>query len=140
MALASDKSPSTTRSSCNLVATSTNLWHHCLGHLSSSRSQFLSKTLLDFPFQLNNMCDVCPLAKQTRPPFGISSISTSKVFSLIHCDIWGSHKIPILSGGRYFLTMVNDYTRFIWVFFMHHKNETQHILESFFPMSKQNLI
>lgn len=117
---------------CNLVTNSTDLWHQRLSHLSPSRLQFMSKNLLDFPFHLNKDCDVCPLAKQTRKPFGISSIKTTKPFSLIHCDIWGPHKIASLSCARYFLTVVDDYSRFTWLFLMNHKSETQNLLKSFF--------
>ena len=85
VSLASDK-PSLLPPSCNHAHASTHLWHSRLGHPSSSRLQFLAKNVLHFPFS-NNACEVCPLAKQTRLPFHLSSISSSKPFSLIHCDI-----------------------------------------------------
>jgi hypothetical protein len=72
------------------------------------------------------------LAKQTRQPFPCSSISTSKCFSLIHCDIWGRYKTPSISGAFYFLTIVDDFSRFTWVFLMRNKSETQTLLRQFF--------
>ena len=113
------------RSPSSQVTSSTTLWHRRLGHLSSSRLDFEAKHLLNFPFQSNNACDVCALAKQSRLLFSVSSISSVRPFELIHCDIWGSYKIASLSGAKYFLTIVDDYSRFTWVFFMHHKSETQ---------------
>jgi hypothetical protein len=101
-------------------------------HLSSSRLDFMVKHLLNFSFQSNNACDVCALAKQSRLPFSVSSISFVRPFELIHCDIWGPYKIASSSGAKYFLTIVDDYSRFTWVFFMHHKSETQHVLANFF--------
>ena len=71
---------------CNLFISS-NLWHRRLGHPSSTRLQFLADNSLKFNFDSSHKCDICPLAKQTRHPFPFSSISTSKCFSLIHCDI-----------------------------------------------------
>jgi transposase InsO family protein len=128
--------PSAATISCHLpssqVASSTALWHRHLGHLSSSRLDFMAKHLLNFPFQSNNVCDVCALAKQSRLPFSVSSISYVRPFELIHCDIWGPYKIASFSGAKYFLTIVDDYSRFTWVFFMHHKSETQHLLVNFF--------
>ena len=100
VSLASDK-PSLLPPSCNHAHASTHLWHSRLGHPSSSRLQFLAKNVLNFPFS-NNACEVCPLAKQTRLPFNLSSISSSKPFSLIHCDIWGPHKTASFLGARYF--------------------------------------
>ena len=92
----------------------------------------MAKNLLNFPFKSNNACDVCALAKQRRLPFSTSSISSVRPFELIHCDIWGPYRIAPLSGAKYFLTIVDDYSRFTWAFFMHHKSETQHLLANFF--------
>ena len=125
VALASEKpkpqtSSTTTTSCCSpgpQVTFSTTLWHRRLGHLSSSRLHFMAKHLLSFPFQSNNACDVCALAKQSRLPFSVSSISSVRPFELIHCDIWGPHKIASLFGAKYFLTIVDDYSIFTWVFF-----------------------
>jgi len=78
--------PPSTRFACNLIISS-DLWHRRLGHPSFNRLQFLADNLLKFNFDSSHKCDVYPLAKQTRHPFPSSSISTSKCFSLIHCDI-----------------------------------------------------
>ena len=85
----------------------------------------MAKNLLHFPFKQNNDCTVCALAKQIRLPFSTSSISSDKPFELIHCDIWGPFKVPPLSGAKYFLTIMDDFSRFTWVFLMHHKSETK---------------
>lgn len=63
-------------------------------------------------FNPKHVCDICPLAKQTRLSFPLSSIKTTAPFDLIHYDIWGSHKTHTHSGARYFLTIVDDFTRF----------------------------
>ena len=63
VALASEKSkhqpPSATTTSCRLpssqVASPTALWHHRLGHLSSSRLDFMAKHLLNLSSQSNNL-------------------------------------------------------------------------------------
>jgi hypothetical protein len=39
-------------------------------------------------------------------------------------------------GAKYFLIIVDDYSRFTWVFFMHHKHETQNLLTIFFSFVK----
>jgi len=116
--------------------TSSILLHKRLGHLSSSRLDFMAKNLLHFPFKQNNDCIFCALAKQSRLPFSTSSISSDKPFELIHCDIWGPFKVPSLSGAKYFLTIVDDFSRFTWVFLMHHKSETKKFLTNFFSYVK----
>jgi hypothetical protein len=137
--------PSAATISCHLpssqVASSTALWHRHLGHLSSSRLDFMAKHLLNFPFQSNNVCDVCALAKQSRLPFSVSSISYVRPFELIHCDIWGPYKIASFSGAKYFLTIVDDYSRFTWVFFLCITRVRHNIYLSIFsPSSKHNFM
>ncbi|CAL9012537.1 unnamed protein product [Prunus brigantina] len=122
--------------SCSHVTSSTDLWHRRLGHLSSSRLDFMAKNLLNFPFKSNNACDVCAPANHCRLPFSASSILSIRPFELIHCDIWGPYKIPSFSGAKSFLTIVDDYSRFTWVFFMQHKSDTQHLLTNFFSFVK----
>jgi len=72
------------------------------------------------------------LVKQSRLPFNPSVISSTKPFAMIHCDIWGPYRHPCLSGAHYFLIIVDDFTRFTWIFLMKHKNEAQSLLKFFF--------
>ena len=63
--------------------------------------------------------------------FASSLISSHTSFYLIHCDIWGVHRITSHFGACYFLTIVDDYTRYTWVHVMSFKSKTQGILQSF---------
>jgi hypothetical protein len=79
--------------------------------------------------QSNNACLVCPLAKQSHLPFSSSSISYVEAFDIIHCGIWERYKHPSFSSAHSFLIIIDDYTRFTWIFLMRHKNEAQSILK-----------
>lgn len=61
---------------------------------------------------------ICPLAKQHRLSFPNNETKTSKIFGLIHCDIWGPHFAPSLDGLKFFLTIVDDYSRITWTYLM----------------------
>ena len=52
-------------------------------------------------------------------------------FDLIHCDIWGPFRTATHTGAHYFLTIVDDYTRFTWIFLMKFKSETQGLIKTF---------
>lgn len=112
------------KETCNSVQTlASSLWHQRLGHPSNKVFQL-------FPFVKNKSCNtdkclICPLAKQTRSPFPLSFISSKVCFDLIHVDIWGGYKIASLSGAKYFLTIVDDFTRSTWVNLMKHKSDTR---------------
>lgn len=101
----------------NKVSAST--WHNRLGHPSSKSLEVL-KTLLPCD-ELHSLhlspCYVCPKAKQCRLPFiGHNNLSNSP-FDLIHCEIWGPYCVPAHTGDRFFVTLVDDCTRFNLGFF-----------------------
>lgn len=92
-----------------------NVWHKRLGHPSFSRIKRLPH-LVSHVFD-NNLthCDVCPLAKHKRLPFPSNSQDTSSCpFELIHRDIWGPFQSQSIDGFKYFLTIVDDYSRSTW--------------------------
>lgn len=120
----------------NHIHHTTSLWHRRLGHPSSAPLLSLAKNNVEIMFDSKHICEVCPLAKQTRVPFHHSEIKTSAPFDLIHCDIWGPHRNPTHSRARYFLTIVDDFTHFTWMHLMHFKSDTQTILKSFFSWAK----
>lgn len=55
------------------------LWHLRMGHFSVSMLHHL-KDLFDKPYKLDNNCQVCPSAKQTRMSFSHSKIRNTKSF------------------------------------------------------------
>jgi hypothetical protein len=121
-----------TQPTCHFTISSTDLWHNRLGHTSPSWLHFIAKFFLKISIQSNTICSICPLAKQSHLPFNPSVISSTKPFAMIHYDIWGPYRHPSLSGAHYFLTVVDDFTRFTWIFLMKHKNEAQSLLKIFF--------
>jgi hypothetical protein len=78
-----------------------------------------------------SVCDACHRAKQRRLPFPVSKSNSSRCFDLIHVDIWGPLSIPTFEGYRYFLTIVDDYTRFTWIRLMKYKADVKVLLPSF---------
>lgn len=87
-----------------------NLWHSRLGHASNYVVKHIDCLSLSNHNEI--MYYVCPLVKQTRIPFGNSNNESLDVFELIHIDIWGPYKELSLTGASYFLTIVDDFSRF----------------------------
>jgi len=50
---------------------------------------------------------------------------------LIHVDVWGPYSLSSIHGQKYFLTIVDDYSRYTWVFPLKQKSEVVKILENF---------
>lgn len=73
---------------------------------------------------------------QSKPdcPFPLSSIKSNSCFDLIHCYIWGPYKTASLTKAHYFLSIVDDFSRGIWVYLIRHKFEVEHFLPIFICM------
>ena len=75
------------------------------------------------------MCDACHKAKHKKLPFPLSSSRSSHAFELIHMDIWGPCTIS-MNGFKYFLTIVDDYSRYTWVILLPDKTSVRkHIID-----------
>ena len=123
-------------SSISVNTVSASLWHTRLGHLSPKILAILQPRL-SFSFPKCNQtdtCYICPLAKQKRLPFVCNNHMSPNPFDLLHCDIWGPFHIPSYSGHRFFLTLVDDCTRFTWVFLMKNKSDASFLVPRFFQM------
>ncbi|KAK9748217.1 hypothetical protein RND81_02G043900 [Saponaria officinalis] len=104
------------------VSTSFQMWHHRLGHPSEEIIKLLP-FLNNKAQSLSQPCEVCHRAKQIRSTFPLSSNNRLNAFELIHCDLWGPYDIPSKSEARYFLTLVDDFSRGVWIFLLHNKTE-----------------
>ena len=104
------------------------LWHFRLGHLSNNRLLYLHS---QFPFITVNhkdVCDVCSYARQRKLSYTISNNRVAHPYDLIHFDIWGPLAVQSLHGHSYFLTVVDDCSRFTWITLMKAKSEArQHV-------------
>lgn len=58
----------------------------------------------------------------------------SSLFELIHIDTWGPYYTPAYDGFRYFLTIVDDYTRATWTHLMGAKSNAFDLLQSFITL------
>lgn len=110
------------------------LWHWHLGHPAITLSPHLNNLDSSIKFSNKCTCIVCPLAKQSRLKFPLSCISTVKCFELVHFDIWEPHNKNHSFHAKFFLTVVDDFSRSPWVFLMQHKSEVNSFIPSFFKM------
>ncbi|KAL6312522.1 hypothetical protein AAG906_021215 [Vitis piasezkii] len=113
------------------------LWHSRLGHPSFSRLKGLQSVLdFDSSFDLTP-CNVCPLAKQRCLPYISLNKRCSSTFDLLHLDIWGPFSVGSVEGYKFFLTIVDDYSRVTWVYMLKNKSEVQKYIPDFFAFVKK---
>jgi len=114
---------------------SMDLWHKQLGHPSLKITQLIPEIR---KHKNNNVvsktCEVCFRAKQTREKFPLSEHKISSAFELVHCDLWGPYRTTSTCGAFYFLTIVDDYLRAVWVYLLVDKQELSTMLHNFFAL------
>ncbi|GJX16570.1 putative RNA-directed DNA polymerase [Tanacetum coccineum] len=111
------------------------LWHQRLGHPADQVLNVLNKSLnLDSQSVSDHLCDTCNKAKQTREPFSLSDHKSTKIRQLVHLDVWGPYKITSRDGFRYFLTVVDDYSRAVWTYMLKGKDDVYDSIVNFVNM------
>ena len=69
-------------------------------------------------------CIHCFAGKMHQLPFPVSNKTVSSPFALDHTDLWGHAPIPSHIGFRYYLVLVNEFTKFTWTYLLKHKSDT----------------
>ncbi|GJU85803.1 putative RNA-directed DNA polymerase [Tanacetum coccineum] len=110
------------------------LWHNRLGHHAD---QVLSVLINDLSISDNTsvtMCEVYQRAKQIRDHFPLSDHKSKTVGELVHLDLWGPYRVQCREGYRYFLTIVDDYSKAVWVYLVKAKDEVFDMFVSYIKM------
>ena len=69
------------------------------------------------------ICEPCLSGKMNANPFPPSKTHSSKPLELIHTDLHGPFKTRTMSGYRYWITFIDDFTRFRAVMFLKTKDQ-----------------
>ncbi|GJX72431.1 retrovirus-related pol polyprotein from transposon TNT 1-94 [Tanacetum coccineum] len=127
-------------------ATSTKswLWHRRLSHLNFGTINDLTKLdLVDglpkFKYEKDHLCSACERGKSKKashPPKLIPS-DYSKL-ELLHMDLCGPMRVASVNGKKYILVIVDDFSRFTWVYFLRSKDETPEIIKKFIAQAQLN--
>ncbi len=116
------------------------LWHRRLAHVGMRNLQDLLKGnhilgLTNVSFEKDRVCSACIAGKQHQSKHSPKNIvSTSRPLELLHVDLFGPPSWDSLGGKKYGLVIVDDYSRYTWVFFLKSKDETK---ITFIDFSKQ---
>ncbi|CAI5950101.1 unnamed protein product [Closterium sp. NIES-65] len=123
--------------SCRSLAHETVLWHHRLGHPSVQRlramhSRYLvsglPRVLPPLPPSPAPPCLPCVEGRQRAAPHSSSFPPTTAPLQTLHMDVWGPARVRGQGQERYFLIVVDDYSRYTTVFPLRTKGEVPDVL------------
>lgn len=82
--------------------------------------------------QTNQVCDGCVVGKQHRLPFPHTATFRAKErLALIHGDLCGPISPTTPGGNKYFMLLVDDCSRFMWIFLLKGKGEAFEVFKRF---------
>jgi hypothetical protein len=123
--------------------TSISNWHSRLGHpafriVSRIISRFGLPTIAN---KSEPACSACLSAKSKQLPFYSSHSQIKEPLELIYSDLWGPSPVCSRTGNKYYISFLDAYSRYTWLFPISHKNDAisvfiqfQRYVERFFNL------
>lgn len=111
-------------------------WHRRLGHPGPERLLSLSRALEDTPTLTPSAvksitCHPCLVSKSKRSTALQSTRKTTQPLELIHVDVLGPMRSESLSGKKYSIGIMDDFTTKSDVSFMARKSELHENIRSY---------
>ena len=108
------------------------LWHRRLGHISKTRLQRLVKEniLPDLNFTDLHVCVDCCKGKLTKIKRK-NSTRSQKLLKVIHSDVCGPFPTKTICGNVYFVTFIDDFSRYGYVFLILEKSQVPNCFKIF---------
>ena len=108
--------------------TKESIWHRRFGHLGIQNLQRLAREKLvdGFDFDVSeqlDFCEMCAEGKHHRSHFPTSCRRAKEPLELVHSDVCGKVNAKSLGGAEYFLTFIDDFTHYTWVYVLNKKSD-----------------
>jgi hypothetical protein len=103
------------------------LWHQRLGHIGEKRFRLLqgkgmvegmSNCSLDF-----DLCEHCVYGMHNHLRLPSGAIRAEGILQLVHNDVFGPVLVPSLEKIVYYVSLIDDFSRNTWIYFLGNKSE-----------------
>ena len=113
------------------------MWHKRISHINIQKLKMMQhKNLVSglpkFRYTaLEHVCSACQFGKQSRLPFARHVRESTRPLQLIHSDVWGPAQTTSMGGSSYYVTFIDDFSRYTWLYFLKHKDEVLPVFKNF---------
>nr|GFB08953.1 integrase, catalytic region, zinc finger, CCHC-type, peptidase aspartic, catalytic [Tanacetum cinerariifolium] len=113
------------------------LWHQRLSHLNFDTINDLARNdlvsgLPKFKYHKEHLCPSYEQGKSKRASHPPNPVPNSRQrLHLLHMDLCGPMRIASINGKRYILVIVDDYSRYTWVYFLRSKDKASAVIITF---------
>ena len=77
-----------------------------------------------------SVCEACQCAKSHQLPYPKSNSVSHAPLELIFSDVWG-HARDSFGRNKYYVSFIDDYSKFTWIYLLKHKSEVFSIFQEF---------
>ncbi|GJR10141.1 retrovirus-related pol polyprotein from transposon TNT 1-94 [Tanacetum coccineum] len=122
---------------CNVFENLNWLWHKRLAHLNFKTINKLAKQNLviglpSLVYSKDKPCSSCEKGKHHRASFKTKQTSSiKKCLHLLHMDLFGPVTPRSINHEKYTLVIVDEYSRYTWVYFLKKKSQAPETIMSF---------
>lgn len=107
------------------------VWHRRLGHPTYQTVKHLVSKF-SLPVSSNKIPGVCSAkGKSHRLPFPVSQSISYHLLDLIFSDVWGPSPILSTKGNKYYVSFVNHFSKFVWLYPLANKSDVLTIFTQF---------
>ena len=109
-----------------LVTDNVNLWHARLGHPAiGTMKELVKKGLVQYSDDETSAlkCEECVLGKAKKLSYPKGVHTSTKPLDYAHSDLWGPAQEKSIGGGRYYMSIIDDYSRKLWIYILKEKSE-----------------
>ncbi|KAK8933421.1 hypothetical protein KSP39_PZI015880 [Platanthera zijinensis] len=112
------------------------LWHHRLGHLHWDAINIMkTKELVTGLPELSKQTmfyPSCAKGKAHKTPFPVQlERKSNSPLEMIHDDLWGPTTTKSIRGKSYYFLLVDDFSKYMWIYFLSHKSEAFQVFKTF---------
>ena len=100
---------------------------HCrLGHIGVKRMKELHPDglLESLDYESFDACEAWLVGKMIKTPFSGTMEQATNLLEIIHTDVCNPMSVEAHGGYRYFLTFIDDLSRYGYIYLMKHKSKT----------------
>ncbi|GJT38896.1 ty1-copia retrotransposon protein [Tanacetum coccineum] len=115
------------------IVESANMWHGRLGHLNiASIKKLKTMNLINVVDAKEfSKCPICVEAKHAKKSFKNVAYKSTQLLELIHSDLADFKNTMSKGGKKYYITFVDDYSRYTKVYLIRSKDEAEEMFLKF---------
>ena len=111
------------------------LQHYRLGHLGATNTELLVHNAIGVHKPMsridNNACNVCIKAKSIAQVRDGEMKKATRLLERLHVDICGPFLVPERRGGKYFITLVDEWSRFFGIMIIINRQAIAEVVKSY---------